>query len=178
MKITITTINDETIVDFFSPCRSCLYWEAPNIDRIPDDEAFAIKQQWFKRTRESFGNCGKLLYINGRPAAYTQYCLPHLLERVTEYSYVLPVSLDALLISCLYVYKGYRKNGLGTRLLQAVVDEVKERGYDAVETYARDDSPNNCSGPTAFYCKNGFTIRKKKRWGHAVFSLVRCEFRV
>lgn len=175
MKITITTINDETIADLFTPCRSCLYWEAPNIDRIPDDEAFSIKQQWFKRTREKFGDCGKLLYINGRPAAYTQYCLPHLLEHAAEYARVLPVSPDAILISCLYVCKGYRKNGLGTRLLQAVVNEVKERGYHAVETCARDDSPNNCSGPTAFYCKNGFYIRKKRVWEHAVISLVRCD---
>lgn len=176
MKIKIRNINEKTVKDLFSPCKVCIYWEEPKkCGQVSEDEAFTIKKRWFKKTRTIFGNCGKILYADGNAAAYTQYCLPHLLENVAEYSHLFPVSPDAILISCLYVCTGYRKKGLGTNLLHTVINELREREYHAVETYSRDDSPNNCSGPTTFYLKNGFTLLKREKWGNAIFSLVRFE---
>ncbi|MBU7027608.1 MAG: GNAT family N-acetyltransferase [Theionarchaea archaeon] len=175
--IDIQNINDN-IKDLFSPCNTCVYWEAPEkCERVTENEAFTIKKKWFEKTR-AFGDCGKLLYVDGSPKAYCQYGPPHLLENVGAYTDICPVSPDAVLISCLYVLKGYRNKNLGTTLLLAVVTDIRERGYCAVETYARDDSPNNCSGPTAFYLKNRFRILKSKKWGSAVFSLVRCDLKV
>lgn len=175
--IDIQNINDN-IKDLFSPCNTCVYWEAPGKhERVTENEAFAIKKKWFEKTR-AYGNCGKLLYMAGSLKAYCQYGPPHLLENVSAYTDICPVSPDAVLISCLYVLEGYRKKNLGTTLLQAVVTDVRERGYYAVETYARDDSPNNCSGPTAFYLKNKFRVLKSKKWGDAVFSLVRRNLKV
>ena len=173
----IQNINEKTVEDLFFPCRECVYWEAPTkCGDITGDEAFAIKRKWFSQTQKTFGECGKLLYINGDPRGYAQYCPSNHLENAREYSHFIPVSWDALLLSCLYVKEGSRKKGIGTLILAAVIDELKERGYHAVETYSRDDSSNNCSGPTDFYLKNGFTVLKTKKWGSVPFSLVRREF--
>jgi len=62
-------------------------------------------------------------------------------------------------------------------LLQAVLADLKNRNFKAAETYARDDSPNNCSGPTNFYLKNGFTALKSKKWEKVPFSLMRKELK-
>lgn len=173
MNASIQNISDR-FEDLFPPCRECVYWEAPEKCGSPT-EAFTIKKNWFMKTQIIFGNCGKILYINGIPGAYIQYCPSNLLENAAEYAQVSPVSEDAILISCIYVLEGYRKQNFGTQLLQAVIHELKERRYKAVETYSRDDSPNNCSGPTAFYLKNGFKILRSKAWENALFSLVRLD---
>ena len=184
MKIDIKSIDDEIIIDLFPPCKTCIYWEAPRkfneIDkgsRVKDD-AVEIKRAWFERTQRTFGCCGKILYVDGKAAAYSQYALPNLLENVKEYSEELfPTSEDAVLISCLFVKEGYRERGIGVKLLQAVLADLKNRNFKAVETYARDDSSNNCSGPTNFYLKNGFTALKSKKWEKVPFSLMRKELK-
>ncbi len=167
--IEIKDIHEKTILDLFSPCNTCVYWEAPS--HCGTEEALTLKRQWFEKTWDTFGNCGKLLYADSHPVGYSQYCPPHFLENAAEYE--TPASPDAILISCLYITEGHRKRGLGTALLLAVLQDIKERGYTAVETYSRDDSPNNCSGPTAFYTKNGFTAVSQRKWEAALFSLVR-----
>jgi len=116
--------------------------------------------------------------VDGEAAAYSQYTLPNLLENVKEYSEELfPTSEDAVLISCLYVKEGYREWGIGVKLLRAILEDLKNRNYDAVETYARDDSSNNCSGPTDFYLENGFIRLKTKKWEKVPFSLMRKELK-
>lgn len=169
--IHVESINKETIKNLFTPCRECVYWEAPQCEGTTTD-TIRIKKKWFEETLETFGDCGKILCIEGFPVGYAQYCPPHYLENAREYSKVLPINPDTILISCLYIREGYRKKGLGTTLLHAVLDDLKVRGFHTVETYSRDDSPNNCSGPTALYLKNGFTLVKRKEWENVLFSLV------
>ncbi|MGC1123226.1 MAG: GNAT family N-acetyltransferase [Candidatus Methanofastidiosia archaeon] len=167
-------LDTSTIYDLFPPCRACVYWEAPEQQGLMrEEEAFALKKTWVQETRGTFSTCGKLLYEEGILVAYAQYCPPRFLKSVEEYTFLSPVSPDAIFISCLYVVEKYRTRGLGTYLLNEVLSDVKEQEWKAVETYSRDDSPNNCSGPTAFYLKNGFSLLKRKEWEGAVFSLVR-----
>ena len=184
MRIEIRNIDEQTIKDLFSPCNSCLYWEAPeklgkdgrDEPKVSEDEAIAIKQDWFKRASSLFGNCGKILYVDGEAAGYVQYAPSHLLEKVTEYSQELfPPSPDGILLSCLYIQGGYQGKGLGTRLLQVLIEDLRERGYQTLETYSRDDSANSSSGPTVLYLENGFKLLKTKKWGDATFSLVRLD---
>jgi len=184
MRIEIRDIDEHTIKDLPSPCNSCLYWEAPEKfgkdergqPQVPEAEAIEIKRDWFKRTSGIFGTCGKILYLDGKAAGYVQYAPPHLLEYVTEYSRELfPPSPDGILLSCLYVRAEYQGKGLGTRLLQAVPEDLRERGYRALETYSRDGSVSNSSGPTALYLENGFKSVKTQKWGDATLTLMRLE---
>ncbi len=181
MKIEIRDINDHTITTLFSPCDGCIYWEAPEKfgkdkhgePKVREDEAIKIKCSWFEKIQDTFGCGGKILYIEGEAVGYSQYAPPRLLPNVAEYSqHLFPPSTDAILISCLYIREEYRRKGLGVRLLQAVLENLRERGYDTVETYSRDDSVNNCSGPTEFYLKNGFRLIEKKKWEKTTFSLM------
>ena len=183
MEIEIKDIDESTLEELFPPCNSCLYWEAPDKfdnekgkSTVPEDEAIQIKQDWFKRTSGAFGNVGKLLYVDGKATGYAQYAPSHLLDNVGEYSRELfPPGSDAILLSCIYIRPEYQGKGLGTRFLQAVLEDLKGRGYQAVETYSTDGSTNNASGPTELYLENGFKVVKAKNWGGMTFSLVRLE---
>jgi len=159
MKIEIKDISDLTFTDLFSPCNGCIYWEAPEHFgqdehgrlKLAEEKAIEIKQDWFKKALRMFGCCGMILYVEGEAVGYAQYAPPQLLPNVAEYSQLMSSpSPDAVLISCLYIKKEYQKQGLGKRLLQAVLENLSERGFHAVETYARDDAIDNCSGPTEF----------------------------
>jgi len=181
MKIEIRDINELTFEDLLSECKGCLYWEAPeefgNVStEMTNTEATEIKRNWFITTNETMGSSGKILYDDGEAAGYAQYAFPRFLECAAEYAEGLfPVSPDAVLLSCLYIRAGHQNKGLGTKLLQAVLEELRERGYKALETYARDESASNSSGPTALYLENGFRAIKTGRWGNRSYSLMRYE---
>jgi len=70
-----------------------------------------------------------------------------------------PPSGDAVLIPCFFIaQKKYRERGLGKQLLQSIIEDLRKRGFKAVETFARKNNPNNPSGPVEFYLKNGFRV--------------------
>lgn len=124
------------------------------------DKMFKMKLKWLKRANKQFGNCGKLLYVNGRCVGYCQYAPAKFLPNACNYCSG-PVSRDAVLVSCLFVpSKKYMKLGLGSQLLKRVIVDLKKRGIKAVETFARKDKAANPSGPMEFYIKNGFRILK------------------
>ncbi len=178
MKVEIRDIDEKTVKDIFASCKSCLYWEAPERGepKVPENKAIEIKRAWFKKTSEKFGIGGKLLYVDSKAAGYAQYAPPHFLENVAEFSRELfPPGPDGILLSCLHIKTEYQGKGLGTKLLQAVLEDLRERDYKIVETYSRDDSPVNSSGPTMLYQENGFRKLKTKKWGEGTFSLMRLD---
>ena len=184
MRVEIRDIDERTVKDLFPSCNNCLYWEVPEKfgknergePKVPEDEAIEIKRGWFERASEMHGSCGKILYADGEPVGYVQYAPSHLLENVVEFSRELfPASPDGILISCLHIRVGHQGKGLGTRLLQSVLDDLRGRGCQAVETYSRDDSDKGNSGPTVLYLENGFKALETKKWGDATFSLVRLD---
>jgi len=49
-----------------------------------------------------------------------------------------PSSEDAVVISCLFIpQKKFRKLGVGSQLLQCIIEDLRKRGTKAVETFAR-----------------------------------------
>ena len=181
MKVEIRDISEWSFEDLLPECGRCLYWEAPvksgrdeygNL-RVTKEEAIEIKRDWFNKATVVMGSSGKLLYVDGKAAGYAQYAYPHLFEKVTEYARELfPPNPEGVLISCLYIQAGYQGQGLGTRLLRAVIEDLRERGYKVLETYSRNDSANNCSGPTVLYEENEFKPLNTKRWREGSFSLM------
>ncbi len=122
------------------------------------------------------GSCGTIVCIDGKIAGYAQYAYPRFFKRAAEYGQELfPPGTNTILLSCLYIQSQYRKKGLGTGLLQAILEDLKRTDYQALETYSRDDSASNCSGPTGFYLENGFKKIRSGKWGNAEFSLMRFE---
>jgi GNAT superfamily N-acetyltransferase len=178
MRTHIANITRETLPDLFLPCRACCYWEYPQrCTRAKHTEEEArLKAEWFERTAKDFEPCGKLLCAGDEPAAYCQYAPPRFLPGVAEYPQLAPrVDSSAVFISCLFVPSpAHQRKGLGRRLLSAVIGELAERGFKAVETFGRDDDSDNCSGPTRFYLAQGFEVVATETYPNgASFSLVR-----
>lgn len=170
MNIEIVNLAEENLMDApewsghpFS-CKYCIYWEYPEecVDPATEqkEEMFRKKLAWLQSMVREFGNCGKLLYADGKSVGYAQYAPPRHLPNSADYDSG-PPSDDAVLISCLFIaQKPTRGLGLGSRLLHSIIDESSQRGTKTIETFGRKDSPENPSGPVEFYLGNGFRIHK------------------
>lgn len=156
-------------------CQYCLYWEYPEECLDPATEVpaecFRRKVDWLRRCRASFGDCGAIAYVDGRPAAYAQYAPPVWLPGAARYP-AGPVGDDAILLSCLFIPQSeYRGHGLGRRLLAHIVADLRARGSAALETFGRKGRADNPSGPAEFYLAHGFAIARDD----AEFPLLRLE---
>ena len=154
-------------------CKYCLYWESPEDfkkqSRLDREYLLDKKTAWVEKVRQEFGDCGKIIYVNEKPAGYAQYALPAFLPYAQNYS-VSP-DQDAVLIACLYIAKQQRVSGLGSQLLRNIVDGLRKRSFKAVETFAGKNTANNTSGPVEFYINNGFSLNKDAE----EFALMRLE---
>jgi len=161
MKIKIFDLGEKNLKDIpecFS-CKYCIYWEFPCSKKEKKEDMLRMKLEWLKNTKKRFGNCGKLIYVDGKCVGYAQYAPPEFLPNSKNYS--IKPSKDAVLISCLFIpKKEFRNLGLGTLLLKSITDEIGKRKIKTVETFARKNNPENPSGPIEFYLKNGFKIYK------------------
>jgi len=176
MEIRIVDIDNQVLRDLF--CKACVYWECPaQFREVSPEKGERIKSEWFETTAALFNPCGKLLYVDDEPAAYCQYAPPQYVPGILEYGKLADcVDKGGVMITCLYVPEPHQRKGLGRRLLKEVVEELRSRGYKAVETFACDDSANNCSGPTKFYLAQGFMVVQTETFpGGMSFSLVRLE---
>jgi len=143
-------------------CKYCIWWEFPGqcIDPTEEnkEEMIQKKLKWLQNTNKVFGNCGKMVYVSGKPVGYAQYAPPRFLPRSAD-DQSGPSSDDAVLISCLFFpQKEFRRRGVGRQLLQNIVDDLRKRGMKAVETFARKGRPENPSGPEELYLSAGFEI--------------------
>ena len=59
-------------------------------------------------------------------------------------------------------------------MLKNLITELRERGFKAIETFARKSSENNPSGPLELYLKNNFEIENDKD----DFPLVRLDVKI
>jgi len=121
---------------------------------------FWYSAQLLGSTNRIFGNCGKIVYRRGKPVGYAQYSSCELLPRSADYKSGSPGD-DAVLISCLFIpLKDFRRLGLASRLIRAIVEDLRKNGIKAIETFARKGKADNPSGPAEFYLKNGFRIQR------------------
>lgn len=71
-------------------------------------------------------------------------------------------------VACFVIAAPYRGHGVASRLLEAAVDRLRNRGLTAVEGYpaAKEDSPQgNYRGPLSMYLRSGFEVFRKTE-GH------------
>jgi len=169
LKIEILPLQEENMKDCPEwrnhpySCKYCLYWQFPeltlNLTR-EKEKAFQEKLKWLQGVQDTFGNCGKLLYLDGKCVGFAQYAPPRFLPQVKDYS-ARPVSKDCVFISCLFIPERENQGkGLGKMILQSILEDLKERDFKAVETFPRRGSSENPSGPVEFYRIQGFKIIK------------------
>jgi GNAT superfamily N-acetyltransferase len=170
----IENVNENNFGDIPNPCKQCLYWQTiePFDEKMLKPEMAQKKREWLNKVVSEFGSCIKLAYLNDVPIGFIQYAPAKFFPRIKEYASGQP-SEDAIFIACLYISnKEARRKGLGTSMLENLIGELKGRGFKAVETFARESSENNPSGPLRLYLKHNFKIKNDKN----DFPLVRLEF--
>lgn len=114
-----------------------------------------------------------MFYYNEKPIGFVQWAPTEYFPNIREYRSG-PPSEDAAFLACLYIPKEEnRKKGLGTLILKTEISQIKQRGFKAIETFARKSSSDNPSGPLEFYLKNGFKIKRND----SDFQLVRLELK-
>lgn len=164
--ISITQSNFEAIPE---KCRSCLYWSFPEETEKLNSKISATNQKLIEKKKQSllhtlqeFGNCAKILYYNDVPVGYAEYGPSHRFPQIKEYKSQPIGQIDegVVFLSCLYIVdETLRRKGLGEKLLDNVIADLKGRGFTAIETYAREGSTNNPSGPIELYRKKGFYVK-------------------
>ncbi len=181
MNVVIKDITRENLDDIPAPCRGCLYWEFPEDFRKLAQQkrpelAAEKKREWFIKTLREFGNCGKIVYQNKAPVGYAQYAPINRFPQASSYKSGPPGQIEdgTVFLSCLYISEEeQRGKGIGTKLLNNVISDLRKRGFKALETFARVQSANNPSGPIELYLKRGFQIKDET---DPEFPLLRLEF--
>jgi len=160
-------------------CGRCLYWEEPEFFASEESKPFplawgALKQTWFEKTWAEWGGCGFLALSDEKPAGYVQYAPARRFRGFYQYDYgVNKRPDDEVMVSCLHVPAPFRASGIGTRLLRAVVDDIRARDLERLWAYARVDSANNPAGPLDLYLAGGFVeVARSKEVAGASFALV------
>lgn len=165
----------DNLEDIPKPCKTCLYWEAPTEyqEDNGDEEIISKKKEWFRDCFEEIGNCGYLVSQDGSVIGYAQFAPATQFLNVTQGSSILPShDEDTIFLSCLFIVNSrYRGKGIGTKLLEEIIDTLKKKGFKAIETFARRGNPNCPSGPVKFYEKNGFKVKED----HPKFPLMCLE---
>ncbi len=90
------------------------------------------------RGRGVFGSYAKVLLVDGDPTAYTQFGPLSAYPRALRLRELYPQLPDAPLpavISCIATTADGRRQGHALRLVEAVCDDLAERGFAAVEAY-------------------------------------------
>lgn len=170
IEIDVEDIRESNLTDIPEPCRGCLYWEYPETfkegkkDRGKTLELEAKKSEWFAQTMKEFGTCGKIVYYEGTPIAYAQYASSTRFPKIESYQSKPAGKLEegVVFLSCLYICdKRMRRQDIGTQLLQNIIEDLRRRGFKAIETFACRSGTDNPSGPMMFYVRNGFHIKDK-----------------
>jgi len=120
-----------------------------------------------------FGTCGKIAYSKGKSVAYAQFAPSERLPNTAHYEShpVGKAEEGVIFLSCLYIAdRELRGKGLGKTMLRSIIDDIRKRGFKAVETFARRGNLDNPSGSIEFYLRNGFTIKDQT---NIEFPLVR-----
>jgi GNAT superfamily N-acetyltransferase len=171
MKIIIKDVTESTLDDVPGICGRCLYWSFPEeFEKLRSElskrkeELKAKKRQWILQTLKKFGSCGKILYHKNVPIGYAEYAPSNRFPKIEKYKSqpIGKIEEGVVFLSCLYIADpNFRGKGLGEKLLDSVIIDLKRRGFKALETYARKGSPENPSGPLKLYLRKGFYIKNQ-----------------
>jgi GNAT superfamily N-acetyltransferase len=149
-------------------CRRCVFWELDPVSRARAEEAgdtVLEKEAWVSSVLLEWGNCGKLIYVDGVPAGYVLYAPPAYVPRAAAFP-TSPVSADAVLLLTAFVLPEFAGGGLGRVLVQSAAKDLTRRGVKAIEAFA-DNSwrAPDCLLPADFLLALGFkTVRPHFRF--------------
>lgn len=154
----LVNITLDNIDDLPARCRSCAFWELgrQGPDGGPQHER-RRKESWISGVLRSWGNCGKIVYVNGAPAGYVMYAPPSRVPGSAAFP-TSPVSDDAVLLMTGAVLAGFAGGGLGRMLVQGAARDLMKRRVKALEAFgAQRGIAPSCVLPVGYLLAVGFT---------------------
>ncbi len=169
----VARLTLDTLADLPDSARSCLQWELDPVSRhrVPDlESALAEKEAWVSGVLLDWGSCGRVVYVDDRPAGFVTYAPPAYLAGTASLP-TAPVSDDAVQLAAAQVFEGYTGVGLGRLLMQEMVkDLVLRGGIRAVEAFGSTGSAGArsrrgavdrpCRLPVEFLQRVGFKTQR------------------
>jgi GNAT superfamily N-acetyltransferase len=120
----------DNLCDLPDPCRACGFWELDPVRRdraARAGEAGREKESWVSRVLLEWGSCGRVAYVDGKPAGHILYAPPSFVPGAETFP-TAPVSEDAVLLVTATVLPEQSHAGLGRMLVQAVAKDLLQRG--------------------------------------------------
>jgi hypothetical protein len=136
MSRRLVNITLDNLGDLPPSCRSCVFWELDPISKARADasDPGLEKESWISSVLLEWGSCGKLLYVDGVPAAYVLFAPPQYVPRSVAFP-TSPVSADAVLLMTARVLSEFSGGGLGRMLIQGMAKDLTRRGVRAIEAF-------------------------------------------
>lgn len=177
MSRRVVNMTLDTLDDLPRRCRTCVFWELDPVARARAEEvgdtAFE-KEAWVSGTLLEWGNCGKVVYVEGIPAGFVLFAPPPYVPRSVAFP-TSPASPDAVLLLTAFVLAEFAGGGLGRMLVQAVARDLIRRGVRAIEAFGdlQPSEVGHCVLPADYLLSVGFkTVRPHHR-----FPRLRLELR-
>ncbi|MER0240589.1 GNAT family N-acetyltransferase [Streptomyces sp. HSW2009] len=166
----------DNLTDLPKRCRACVFWE---LDPVSGEAAVRAgrpeveKEAWISAVLLEWGSCGRIAYVDEVPVGFVLYAPPAYVPRSLAFP-TSPVGADAVQLMTAWLMPGYRGQGLGRVMVQAVAKDLMRRGVKAIEAFAdaRWEEPA-CVLPADHLLAVGFkTVR-----AHPRFPRLRLELR-
>lgn len=83
-------------------------------------QGLTVRKEWLLNLLCIVGSCCKIAYVNGKPVGMIQFSpLHHIPYLTTQRRY-------ALYIYCIFVKREFRNQGIGSKLLEALINEMRK----------------------------------------------------
>ncbi|MFJ1705315.1 GNAT family N-acetyltransferase [Kitasatospora sp. NPDC088346] len=164
----IVPLTLDSLQDLPVGCRSCVFWELDPVTgraAVESGKAEAEKEGWISAVLLEWGSCGRVAYVDDRPAGFVLYAPPAYVPRSQSFP-TSPVSADAVQLMVSRVLPGYQGQGLGRVLVQTAAKDLIVRGFRAVEAFgAVGRETPSCVLPADHLLAVGFkTVRPHQRF--------------
>ena len=166
MSRRLVNVTLDNLGDLPPTCRSCVFWELDPVSkaRAEASDPGLEKESWISSVLLEWGSCGKILYVDGVPAAYVLFAPPQYVPRSVAFP-TSPVSADAVLLMTARVLSEFSGGGLGRMLIQGMAKDLTRRGVRAIEAFGdKQWTAPACVLPVDYLLAVGFkTVRPHHR---------------
>jgi len=115
MSVEICGLSEDNVDDALAVCTPEKMRDIPSYN-----EGLKVRREWLLQLYRTVGPCCKITYTENVPVGMIQYTPLH------HIPYFPTKRKDILYVHCIYVKKDLREKGIGSKLLQAVIDEMKK----------------------------------------------------
>ncbi|MFD8479206.1 GNAT family N-acetyltransferase [Kitasatospora sp. NPDC059673] len=164
----VVPLTLDNLSELPNTCRSCVFWELdPVSGRAAQDggKGELEKEGWISAVLLDWGSCGRVAYVDDRPAGFVLYAPPAYVPRGQSFP-TSPISPDAVQLMVSRVLPEFQGQGLGRVLVQAVAKDLIRRGFRAIEAFGAQGSEiPSCVLPAEHLRAVGFkTVRPHHRY--------------